>query len=189
MHPSFAPHGGFHSGPGLFLALPALFSVMALIGLLLFLVWAVKHLPSDKLVHLAAWLFGAGVVGMVMIIGLRGFAMHEGLMRGGDRGSMMRGYQDFDDWSADDPQMMQGANWNLGSDMMMQRGWNGGPGMIGGPAWNTEYPYDSNGEEVSSDESSSDASSVVDSSSSVSSMSSVSSSSVASSVKSAAKKK
>ncbi len=77
--PMMVMHGGMPSHFMIFLLLHSIFCVLVALGVLLFVIWAVKHLPAQKLLHLATWLFTAGFVGMVMLVAMNELAEHEGL--------------------------------------------------------------------------------------------------------------
>ena len=84
-------YGGF----ALFVVLRPIFGMMALIGIVLLVAWAIKHLPAQKAKNLGLWLLAVGVVGTILMVTLPLFAGMHGSwkMMGGDgryRGGMMK---------------------------------------------------------------------------------------------------
>ena len=63
MYSSF-PHGGVL---GIFLLLRGIFSISAVAGAVFLFAWTIKHLPAQKLKHLALWLLAVGIVGVIFM--------------------------------------------------------------------------------------------------------------------------
>lgn len=83
-------YGGF----ALFVVLRPIFGLMTLIGIILLVAWAIKHLPAQKAKNLGLWLLAVGVVGTILMVTLPILAgMHGGWgMKGPGmyKGEMMR---------------------------------------------------------------------------------------------------
>ncbi len=75
-------------GHGIFALLHGVFSFLTLIGVFFLVVWAIKHLPAQKLRDVGMWLFSVGVVGILLLTALTVSAQIE---LGGNNGMMKRG--------------------------------------------------------------------------------------------------
>ncbi len=43
-------------------------SLVAIFGMIMFMMWAIKYLPPEKLKRAACWTFGIGTVGVILTI-------------------------------------------------------------------------------------------------------------------------
>jgi len=80
-------------GYGIFLLLRGLFNVFTVIGVLFLVVWAIKHLPAQKLKEVGLWLLAVGVVGTLLLTSL---AISARMELGGD-GMMKKAGMMWDD--------------------------------------------------------------------------------------------
>ncbi|MBI2636274.1 hypothetical protein HYW84_03030 [Candidatus Peregrinibacteria bacterium] len=78
-------------GHGIFPLLHGLFHFFAVIGVLLLVAWAIKHLPAQKLKEVGLWLFAVGVVGALLLTALTISARMEFGDNGVELGLMKQG--------------------------------------------------------------------------------------------------
>lgn len=66
MYPLSLMQGGY----GIFLLLRGLFNLFTAIGVLFLVVWAIKHLPGQKLKEVGLWMLAVGIVGAFLLTAL-----------------------------------------------------------------------------------------------------------------------